>query len=89
MEEFAWQKWGSPEALDAEYARRVAEKKAKKNKKFEQSLKDLRKRTKESVWQKRKDEEHRHVFGDVEGVENGVGQQVCHGCGFTIEVEVF
>ncbi|CAA7258810.1 unnamed protein product [Cyclocybe aegerita] len=89
VEEFAWKKWGSAEALDVEYERRTEEKKKKKNKKFEQSLKDLRKRTKESIWQKRKDEEHQHQFGPTEGIKNGVGKQVCHSCGFTIEVEEF
>ncbi|KIM48386.1 hypothetical protein M413DRAFT_230363 [Hebeloma cylindrosporum] len=87
VEDFAWKKWGSPEALDAEFEKRTAEKKKKKNKKFEQSLKDLRKRTKEGVWQRRKDEEHKHVFSQVEDIRNGIGEQVCHGCGFTIEVE--
>ncbi|KAJ3510310.1 hypothetical protein NLJ89_g4754 [Agrocybe chaxingu] len=75
VEEFAWKKWGSPEALDVEYERRTEEKKKNKNKKFEQSLKDLRKRTKESIWQKRKDEEHQHQFGPTEGIKNGVGKQ--------------
>ncbi|KAF9056638.1 hydrophilic protein [Panaeolus papilionaceus] len=87
VEEFAWKKWGSPEALDAEYERRTDEKQKKKNKKFEQSLKELRKRTKEGIWQRRKDEEHRHEFGPVEDVGNGVGKQTCHSCGFSIEVE--
>ncbi|TFK41346.1 thioesterase-like superfamily-domain-containing protein [Crucibulum laeve] len=87
VEEFAWKKWGSPEALDAEYERRVEEKKKKKNKKFEQSLKDLRKRTKEGVWQRRKDEEHKHVFSQVQRGPDGIGQQVCHSCGFTIDHE--
>ncbi|GLB36417.1 putative XPA protein C-terminus [Lyophyllum shimeji] len=75
VEEFAWKKWGSPEALDAEYERRVAEKKKKKNKKFEQGLRDLRKRTKESVWQRRRDEEHKHVFSAPEAGPDGTGQQ--------------
>ncbi|KAF8898391.1 thioesterase-like superfamily-domain-containing protein [Infundibulicybe gibba] len=66
VEAFAWKKWGSPEALDAEWERRVAEKKKKKNKKFEQGLKELRKRTKEGIWQRRKDEEHKHVFSQIE-----------------------
>jgi len=88
VEDFAWKKWGSPEALDAEYERRVSEKKKKKNKKFEQGLRDLRKRTKEGVWQKRRDEEHRHVFGELEVGPHGAGRQVCHSCGFTIDVEV-
>ncbi|KAH9947684.1 thioesterase-like superfamily-domain-containing protein [Amylocystis lapponica] len=76
VEDFAWKKWGSPEALDAEYERRTAEKKKKKNKKFEESLKELRRRTRETVWQKRKDQEHKHVFGVVERGVDGVGKQV-------------
>src|ERR1700722_2132886 len=86
VEAFAWKKWGSPEALDAEYERRTTEKKRKKNMKFEQSLKDLRRRTREVVWQRRKDEEHKHVYGAVESVDGSVGKQVCHECGFTIDV---
>jgi DNA-repair protein complementing XP-A cells len=89
VEDFAWKKWGSPEALDTEFERRATEKKKKKNKKFELSLKDLRKRTKESVWQRRRDAEHKHVFSQVETGANGTGQQVCHECGFAIEVEEF
>jgi len=84
VEEFAWKKWGSPEALDGEYERRTAIKKKTKNRKFEESLRDLRRRTRESVWQKRQDAEHKHVYGPVEN-----GSQVCHTCGFTIEVEEF
>ena len=84
VEEFAWKKWGSQEALDAEYRRRMAIKKKTKNQKFEESLRDLRRRTRETVWQKRQDAEHKHVYGPVED-----GTQVCHTCGFTIEVEEF
>jgi DNA-repair protein complementing XP-A cells len=87
VEEFAWKKWGSPEALDAEYERRVSEKKKRKNKKFEDSLRELRKKTKESVWQRRKDEEHEHSFGPSEKTEDGITKQICHTCGFTLEFE--
>lgn len=89
VEQFAWKKWGSPEALDTEWERRTAEKKKKKKKKFEEGLKELRKRTREGVWQKRRDEEHRHVFGATERDSDGDAKQVCHGCGFTIGVEEF
>jgi DNA-repair protein complementing XP-A cells len=87
VEEFAWKKWGSPEALDAEYEKRTAEKSKKKNRKFEEGLRDLRRRTKESVWQRKKDEEHKHVFGPVQARRGEAGQQVCHTCGFTIDFE--
>lgn len=86
VETFAWNKWGSPEALDAEYERRIAEKKKKRNKKFEEGLRDLRRKTREGVWQKRHEAEHRHEYGEVEMLE-GVGKQVCKECGFAIEVE--
>lgn len=89
VEDFAWKKWGSPEALDAEWERRTEEKKKKKNKKFEEGLRDLRRRTREGVWQRRKDQEHKHVFGVMENLGDGMGRQVCHECGFTVDVEVF
>lgn len=87
VEEFAWKKWGSPEGLDAEYERRLSEKKKKKNKKFEQSLRELRRKTKESVWQRKKDEEHKHSFGPSEKDDTGVSLQICQTCGFTLEFE--
>lgn len=90
VEDFAWKKWGSPEALDAEYERRANEKRKKKSKKFEDGLKELRRKTREGVWQRRKDEEHIHDFGEVERDEGDeAGVQRCRDCGFEIEVEVF
>ncbi|KAJ3287636.1 hypothetical protein HK104_008502 [Borealophlyctis nickersoniae] len=38
VEAFAWEKWGSPEALDAEFEKREAEKKERKQKKFKTKL---------------------------------------------------
>lgn len=38
MEKFAWEKWGSPEELDAEFERRVEDKKKRKDKKFKQKM---------------------------------------------------
>jgi DNA-repair protein complementing XP-A cells len=38
VEEFAWSKWGSPEALDAEFERREKEKKEKKEKKYKEKI---------------------------------------------------
>jgi DNA-repair protein complementing XP-A cells len=48
--EFAWKKWGSQEALDAEYGRLMVIEKKAKNQKLEESLRDLRRRTRETVW---------------------------------------
>jgi DNA-repair protein complementing XP-A cells len=38
VETYAFQKWGSAEALDAEYERRVTQKKEKQDKKFKEKL---------------------------------------------------
>ena len=88
VEDFAWKKWGSPEALDAEYERREEHKKQRKAKKYEQKLDDLRRRTKNTFWQQRKNAEHKHVF-TVRTGEDGVAKQVCETCEFTFEVEEF
>jgi DNA-repair protein complementing XP-A cells len=81
---FSEAKWGSPEALDAEFERREEEKRIKKGKKFDKQLKELRKKTKTNVWHKRVEGEHKHVFG-----EGGGDVQRCEECGFEVEVEVF
>lgn len=79
---FSDQKWGSPEKLDEEFERREAEKKKKKNKKFEQSLKDLRRRTTTNRWHERKEAEHEHTFSEA-SFTNAAGQSVkqCSECG--------
>jgi DNA-repair protein complementing XP-A cells len=89
VEEYAFKvKWGSQDALDAEYEKRVADKKNARQKKFEKGLRDLRRRTKESIWQARKDEEHVHEFGALEKTGmRGEGIQRCVTCGFEVEVE--
>lgn len=94
VEDFAVKKWGSLDALDAEYQRRTEEKKRKKSRKFEEALRDLRKKTREGAWQKRRDDEHVHDYGEVEQIDDndaatGCGRQRCKECGFEIEVEVF
>ncbi|BGO97169.1 Hydrophilic protein [Rhodotorula toruloides ATCC 204091] len=90
VEEFAFsdKKWGSPEALDAEFERREAEKKEKKSKKFAKKLQELRKKTKTNVWHRRQEAEHQHAFVDVEN-SRGDKVQRCEECGFEVEVESF
>ena len=81
---FSDKKWGSAEALDAEFTRREKEKAAKKDKKFAKGLQKLRNSTKTNIWHKRVEAEHRHQFGEVED-----SVQRCIECGFETEVEVF
>ncbi|GAA5992806.1 hypothetical protein JCM11641_001046 [Rhodosporidiobolus odoratus] len=85
---FSDKKWGSPEALDAEFERREAEKKDKKSKKFAKKLQELRKKTKTNVWHRRVDAEHKHEFENVQN-EQGETVQRCAECGFAVDVEVF
>ncbi|CCO26100.1 DNA repair protein rad14 OS=Schizosaccharomyces pombe (strain 972 / ATCC 24843) GN=rhp14 PE=3 SV=1 [Rhizoctonia solani AG-1 IB] len=86
VEEFAFKKWDGPEGLDAEWERRMTEKRAKRSKKFEDGLKDLRRKTKESGWAKRKADEHVHTYGVT---DTSLGVQRCTECGFEVEVEEF
>ncbi|KAF8610476.1 DNA repair protein [Ceratobasidium sp. AG-I] len=86
VEEFAFKKWGGPEGLDAEWEKRMSDKRAKRSKKFEDGLKDLRRKTRESGWAKRKAEEHVHTYGVP---DKALGIQRCTVCGFEVEVEEF
>jgi len=64
VEDFAWKKWGSPEALGAEWEHRKEEKKKKKktDKKFEEGLLDLRRTTRESVANKERPAAQTHLW---------------------------
>ncbi|GAA5850822.1 hypothetical protein JCM3766R1_006124 [Sporobolomyces carnicolor] len=84
---FSSQKWGSAEALDQEFERRERDKKLKKSKKFEQKLKELRKKTKTNVWHRREDDKHEHEFEAVPEGERTVER--CKQCGVEVEVESF
>ncbi|GAA97848.1 uncharacterized protein L969DRAFT_89677 [Mixia osmundae IAM 14324] len=89
---FSDRKWGSPEALDKEFERRQAEKKAKKGKKFEAKLLDLKKKTRTNVWHRRKEAEHVHDYtGPIVKDAEGQQWQRCAGedCAFKVQVETF
>ena len=45
VEEFAWKKWGGPEELDKEWERREENKVKRKEKKYHDQLREMRKRT--------------------------------------------
>ena len=90
VEEFAYKKWGGPEGLDKEWERRVEEKKQKKDKKFEQKLRDLRRRTRTAKFSKagarRMEEKHVHDFSGQGATDpqTGVIVKVCS-CGMESE----
>src|SRR5688500_16067544 len=54
VEEYAFseKKWGSAEALDAEFERREVEKKKRKEAKFKEKLRDLKKRTRTDAYRR-------------------------------------
>ena len=53
VEEYAFkEKWGSAEALDAEFERRTAEKRARKDKKFREKLTDLKRKTRTEAFRR-------------------------------------
>src|SRR2546430_5740558 len=70
VEEYAFSaaKWGSAEALDAEYERREADRKKRKEDKFRSKLQELKKRTRtESYRRNRKASGREGQFGDIIG----------------------
>ncbi|KAF9970079.1 hypothetical protein BGZ73_007327 [Actinomortierella ambigua] len=94
VEAYAFQKWGGPEGLDAEYERRERQKEERKEKKFKQELRDLRNKTRTSVWQDRKLQKrpktHQHEFGvALVDPKTGASVQTCIECGIQVECEEF
>lgn len=91
VEEFAFKKWGSPEALDAEFERRTEEKKKKKGENFKKKLRELKNKTRVETWKRRgpkRDEKHEHTWGTT--VErDGVTVSTCEECGFEREEIIF
>lgn len=102
VEEYALTtKWGSAEALDAEYERREAQKKARKEAKFKEKLKDLKRKTRTDAFRRQAgtlSKSGASKFGDAIGggkhvhawgrtVENADGMTVktCTDCGMEVE----
>ncbi|KAF9545893.1 hypothetical protein EC957_010397 [Mortierella hygrophila] len=94
VEEFAFKKWGGPEGLDKEFEKREREKEARKEIKFKKELRDLRNKTRTSVWQDKRMQQrpkiHKHNFGTaLVDPESGASVQTCVECGIQVECEEF
>ncbi|KAG0274388.1 hypothetical protein BGZ95_009849 [Linnemannia exigua] len=94
VEEFAFKKWGGPEGLDKEFEKREREKEARKEAKFKKELRDLRNKTRTSVWQDKRMQQrpkvHKHNFGTaLVDPESGTSVQTCVECGIQVECEEF
>jgi DNA-repair protein complementing XP-A cells len=103
VEEYAFspKKWGSPEALDAEFAKRESDKKKRKENKFRTRLRELKKRTQVEAYRRSKavgggggdfgDDvgqrgKHIHQWGrTVDNPETGMGVKTCVDCGMEVE----
>ena len=101
VEEYAFseQRWGSPEALDAEFERRQIQTKERKEKKFKNKLEELKKRTKVEAYRRSRanggggafgddlgDGKHVHEFGrSAEDPKTGMLVKKCIGCGLEVE----
>ncbi|OQD67170.1 hypothetical protein PENDEC_c043G02444 [Penicillium decumbens] len=102
VEEYAFspKKWGSPEALDAEFERREIDKKKRREAKFKTKLQDLKKRTRVEAYRRNRkgasggefgddlgsNRKHVHQWGrSVENPETGIGVKTCVDCGMEVE----
>ena len=103
VEEYAFspRKWGTPEALDQEFAKRESEKKRRKEEKFRTKLHDLKRRTRIEAYRRSRAKgggggqfgddlgqggKHQHQWGRaVEKPDGGVSVKTCIDCGMEIE----
>ncbi|KAJ5795344.1 DNA binding domain [Penicillium paradoxum] len=102
IEEYAFsdKKWGSTDALDAEFERRENDKKRRREAKFKTKLQDLKKRTRVEAYRRNRQGASGGEFGDdlgsgrkhvhqwgrsVENPETGVGIKACVDCGMEVE----
>lgn len=92
VEEFAFKKWGGPDALDAEYERRVVAKKGRKDKKFLNKLKEMRRTTRANTLSRAGDgsggggqQQHVHEWSAGIKEPSGMVKRRCALCGMTTE----
>lgn len=102
VEEYAvTKKWGSAQALDAEYERREAQKKARKERQFKEKLLDLKRKTRTDAFRRQAGTlsktgankfgdslgsgRHVHEWGRVVENEEGMTVKTCTECGMEVE----
>lgn len=86
-------KWGSFEALDAEFEKRAGEKRKKKEEKFKSKLRELKNRTRVETWKRKGGDgsgarpkgKHEHVWGVLVEKGDGVALRTCEECGLEVE----
>ncbi|KAI3406561.2 HIS7 [Candida oxycetoniae] len=91
VEEFAWRKWGSPEGLDLEWERREKNKLKRKEKRYQDALREMRKKTRAEEYTRKlrdgKSLNERHVHHWSAGVTIGENliRKRCIDCGIESE----
>ncbi|QPG97702.1 hypothetical protein C2857_006735 [Epichloe festucae Fl1] len=102
VEEYAVKtKWGSAEALDAEYEKREAQTKARKEAKFKEKLMDLKRKTRTDAFRRQagtlsksgaskfgdsiRETRHVHQWGRTVENEEGMTIKTCVDCGMEVE----
>lgn len=100
VEEYAFNtKWGSAEALDAEFEKRETEKKKRKEDKFKSKLQELKKKTRTEAFRRNLKNggrggqfgdavgsgKHEHEWGLAVENEDGVSVKTCVECGMEVE----
>lgn len=101
VEEYAFTtKWGSAEALDAEFEKRESNKKRQKDKKFKERLFELKRKTRTEAMRRGAGEgggakkfgdeigrsgRHEHEWGRAVENERGETVKTCVGCGMEVE----
>lgn len=98
MEEYAFnEKWGSAEALDAEFERREEDKKRKKEEKFKSKLMELKKKTRTEAYKRSMkggggqfgdrigEGKHEHEWGRTITNADGMSVKTCTECGMEVE----
>lgn len=97
VEEYAFnKKWGSADKLDAEFEKREADKRSRKEAKFKEKLLDLKKKTRTDRWIKDRAgkklgdavgraDRHVHEWGRTVENEEGMTVKTCLSCGMEVE----
>lgn len=99
MEDYAFNtKWGSAEALDAEFEKREVDKKRRKEERFKSKLNDLKKKTRTEAYMRNMkgggraqfgerigEGKHEHEWGRTVTNEEGMTVKTCTGCGMEVE----
>lgn len=91
IEEFAWKKWGSPEGLDKEWEKREAARLQRREKKYQDKLKEMRKKTRAEEYTRKLrngmslGERHVHQWSAPLEAGGNVVRKRCIECGMETE----